>query len=238
MERVRSSLGGFEEWIHRKVLTGLLRRRAPRYAAYPFLLFVLDLLYMISITTVAIVLQSAYVGFYVTMVCIRAIDLTTLLIYNMPWGLLSIVQLILASAVLGLTLHEVFVAVDGSAEKRDVVVGFVLIAIAVCLELFVLFVVLSKQWSGMLEVQNQMASFRDLRDLANIVASSSEEEQTEEEAAAWKETVFYLAVGPEETDVNLGVPTDSAVLKRFNNSTISAIPTSAADVEEPLSNQV
>jgi len=193
---------------------------------------------MISITTVAIVLQSAYVGFYVTMVCIRAIDLATILILNMPWGLLSIVQLILSSAVLGLTLHEVFIAVDGSAEKRNVVVSFVLIAIAVCLELLVLFVVLSKQWSATLEVENHMASLRDLRDLANIVSSASEEEQTEEEAAAWKETVFYLAIGPEQNDVQLGVPTDSAILKRFDNGTTSPIPTSAADAEEPLPNEV
>mmetsp|Transcript_28327 Transcript_28327/g.111235 ORF Transcript_28327/g.111235 Transcript_28327/m.111235 type:complete len:115 (+) Transcript_28327:317-661(+) len=87
MEQVRSSVGWFEEWIHRKILVGLLRRRASRHASYPFLLLLLDLLYMISITTVAIVLQSAYVGFYVTMVCIRAIDLATILILNMPWGL-------------------------------------------------------------------------------------------------------------------------------------------------------
>lgn len=79
---------------------------------------------------------------------------------------------------------------------------------------------------------------RDLRDLANIVSSASEEEQTEEEAAAWKETVFYLAIGPEQNDVQLGVPTDSAILKRFGNGTTSPIPTSAADAEEPLPNEV
>lgn len=42
--------------------------------------------------------------------------------------------MILLSTVLGSTLQEVFKAVDGSAEKRNVVVSFVLIAIAVCLE--------------------------------------------------------------------------------------------------------